>query len=98
MSWAGLMNSSLWIIVFGRLLRTMFGVTWFVLLHRWFCMVIVAFEVDWSIDPSGALAAIFTVAGLGTASAPSLWLLPGGFIFRIVAVVLLGRIHHVNVV
>ena len=61
-------------------------------------MVVVAFGVNRSIDPSGALARIFTVAELGTAFAPSLWLLPGGFIFRIVAVVLLGRIHHVYVV
>ena len=80
------------------LLRTVFGVTWFVLLHRWFRLVVVAFGVDRSIDPSGALADIFTVAGLGTASALSLWLLPGGFIFRVVTVVLLGRIHHVYVV
>ena len=91
------MNSSLGIIVIGHLLRTVFGVTWLVLLHRWVRMVVVAFGVDWSIDPSGALAAIFTVAGLGTASAPSLWLLPGGFIFRIVTVVLLGHIYHVYV-
>ena len=61
-------------------------------------MVVVAFGVDWGVDLSGALVAIFTVAGLGAVSAPSFWLLPGGFIFRIVVVVLLGRIPHVYIV
>ena len=61
-------------------------------------MVVVAFGVDWVVDLSSAIIAIFIVAGLGAASAPSFWLLPGGFIFRIVAVVLLGCIHHVYVV
>ena len=56
------MNSSLGIIVIGRLLRTVFGMTWLVLLHRWVCMVIVAFGVDWGVDLPGALVAIFTVA------------------------------------
>ena len=60
-------------------------------------MVVVAFGVDCGVDLSSAVIAIFTVAGLGMASAPSLWLLPGGFIFRIFTVVLLGRIHHVYV-
>ena len=83
---------------FGRLLRTVFGVTWFILLHRWFRMIIVAFGVDQSIEPSGALVAIFTIAGLGAASAPSLWFLLGGFIFRIVTVLLLRRVHHVYIV
>ena len=61
-------------------------------------MVVVAFGVDWGVDLSSAVIAIFTVAGLGAAFALSFWLLPGGFIFRIVAVILLRRIHHVYIV
>ena len=91
------MNSSLGIIVIGRLLRTVLGVTWLVLLHRWVRMVVVAFGVDWGVDLSGAVVAIFTVAVLGGASAPSLWFLPGGFVFRIVAVIL-RCVHHVYIV
>ncbi len=98
LSWGGLMNSSLGIIMIGRLFRTVFGVTWLVLLHRWVHMVVVAFEVDWGVDLSGTLVAIFTIAGLGAASAPSLWFLPGGFIFRIVAIILLRPVHHVYIV
>ena len=33
LSWGGLMSSSLGIIVIGRLLRAVFGVTWLILLH-----------------------------------------------------------------
>ena len=82
----------------GRLLRAMFGVTWLILLHRWVHMVVVAFEVDWGVDLSSAVIAIFTVAGLGAAPAPSFWLLSGGFILRFVAVIFFRRIHHVNVI
>ena len=98
LSWAGLMNSSLWIIVIGRLLRTVLGVTWLVLLHRWFSMDIVAFGVDRSIDSSGALPDVVIVTGFGTASAPSLWFLPRGVIFWVVNIAFLGCIHHVYVV
>jgi len=34
LSWGGVMNSSLGIIVIGCLLRTVFGVIWLFLLHR----------------------------------------------------------------
>ena len=97
----GLMSSSLGIIVIGRLLRTVFGVTWLILLHRLVHMVVVAFGVDWGVDLSGALIAIFTVAGLGAASVPSFWLLPEGFILRcvlFVAIFLLRRVHHVYII
>ena len=95
------MNSSLGIIVIGRLLRAVFGMTWLILLHRWVHMVVVAFGVDWVVDLSSAVIAIFTVDGLRAASVPSFWLLSGGFILRSVlflAVVLLGRVHHVYIV
>ena len=46
----------------------------------WFRVVVVPFGVDRSVDPSGALADIFTVAGFGAASASSLWLLLEGVI------------------
>ena len=61
-------------------------------------MVVVAFGVDWGVDLSSAVIAIFTVAGLGVASAPSFWLLSGGFILWFVAVLLLRHIHHVYIV
>ena len=61
-------------------------------------MVVVAFGVDWGVDLSGTLVAIFTVAGLGVASAPSFWLFSGGFILRFMAFVLLRRIHHVYII
>lgn len=73
-------------------------VTWFILLHRWFRMVIVAFGVEWIIHSPGALADIVTVARFGTASMPSLWFLPRGVIFRIVTITFLGHIHHIYVV
>ena len=77
LSQGGLMSLSLGIIVIGHLLRAMFGVAWLVLLHCWVHMVVVAFGVDWGVDLFGAFIAIFTVAGLGAASAPSFWLLSG---------------------
>ena len=58
------MSSALGIAVIGRLLRAVFGVTWLVLLHRWVHMVVVAFGVDWGVDFSSAVIAIFTIAGL----------------------------------
>ena len=61
-------------------------------------MVVVAFGVDWGVDLSSAVIAIFTVAGLGAAYVPSFWLLSGGFILRFVAVVFFRRIHYVNVI
>ena len=42
-----LMSFTLAVVVIGRLLRTMFGVPWLILLHRWVHMVVVAFRVDW---------------------------------------------------
>ena len=92
------MSSALGIAVIGRLLRAVFGVTWLILLHRWVHMVVVAFRVDWGVDLSSAVIAIFTVAGLRAACAPSFWLLSGGFILRSVAIVLLRRIHHVYII
>ena len=71
LSMGRLMSLSLGIAVIGRLLRAVFGVTWLILLHRWVHMVVVAFGVDWGIDLSSAVIAIFTVAGLRAASAPS---------------------------
>ena len=71
------MNSSLGIIVIGRLLRAVFGVTWLILLHCWVHMVVVAFGVDWDVDLSSDVIAIFTVARLGAASAPSFGFCPG---------------------
>ena len=85
----------------GRLLRVVFGVTWLILLHRWVHMVVVAFGVDWGVNFSCAVIAIFTVTGLRAASAPSFWLLSGGFILRcvlFVAIVLLRRVHHVYII
>ena len=92
------MSFTLGIAVIGRLLRAVFDVTWFILLHRWVHMVVVAFGIDWCVDLSSAVIAIFTVAGLGAASAPSFWLLSGGSILWFVAVILLRRIHHVYIV
>ena len=82
----------------GRLLRTVFGVTWLILLYCWVHMVVVAFGVDWGVDPSSAVIAIFTIAGLGAASVPSVWLLSKGFILCFVAIVLLRHIHHVYII
>ena len=64
LSRGGLMNSPLWIAVIGRLLQVVFGVTWLILLHRWVHVVVIAFRVCWYVDPSCALVAIFTIAGL----------------------------------
>ena len=61
-------------------------------------MVVVAFGVDWGIDLSSAVIALFTVARLGATSAPSFWLLSGGLILRFVTVVFFRRIHHVYIV
>ena len=95
------MSSALGITVIGRLLRTVFDAARLFLLHRWVHMVVVAFGVDWGVDFSSAVIAIFTVAGLRSASAPSFWLLFGGFILRcvfFVAIVLLRRVHHVYII
>ena len=99
--WGGFMSSSLQIIVIGYLHRTWFGVTWLFLLHRWVHIVVVAFGVDWGVDFSSAVIAIFTVAGLRAVPAPSFWLLSGGFILRcvlFVAVILLRCVHHVYII
>ena len=72
------MNSSLGIIVIGRLLRTVFGVTWFMLLHRWVHMVVVAFGVSQSVILFWVVITIFTVNGLKVAHAPLFLLLSGG--------------------
>ena len=61
-------------------------------------MVVVAFGVDWGVDLSSAVIAAFIVAGVGAASAPTLWLLSGGFVLRFIAIVLLRRVHHVYIV
>ena len=85
----------------GRLLRAVFGVTWLILLHCWVHMVIVAFGIDWGVDFSSIVIAIFTVARLRAASALSFWLLSGGFILccvLFVATVLLRRVHHVYII
>ena len=95
------MSSSLGITVIGRLLRAVFGVTWLILLHRWVHMVVLAFGVDWGVDFSSAVIAIFTVARLRAASASSFWLLSRGFILccvLFVAIVLLRRVHHVYII
>ena len=92
------MSSTLGIAVIERLLRAVFGVTWLILLHRWVHMVVVAFGVDWGVNLSSVVIAIFTMAGLGAASALSYLLLSGGFILRFITVVVLRRIHHVYIV
>ena len=89
------------IAVIGRLLQVAFGMTWLILLHRWVHMAVVAFGVDWGVDLSSVVIAIFTVAGLRAVSAPSFWLLSMGFILRcvfLVTIVLLRRVHHVYII
>ena len=98
LSWGGLMSLALGITMIGRLLWAMFGVTWLIMLHHWVHMVVVAFGVDWGVDLSSVVIALFTVAGLRAASAPSFWLLFGGFILHFVAIVLLRRVHHVYII
>ena len=61
LSQGSLMSSSLGITVIGRLLWAVFSVTWLILLHGWVHMVVVAFGVDWGVDLSSAIIAVFTV-------------------------------------
>ena len=95
------MSSPLGIIVIGRLLRAVFGLTWLILLHRWVPMVVVAFEINRSVTLFWVVIAIFTVTGPEAAPTLSFLLWPGGFILRcvlFVTIVFFRRIHHVDIV
>ena len=64
-------------------------------------MVVVAFEINWSVILFWVVNAIFTVTGPKAPPTPSFLLLPGGFILRyvlFVTIVFFVGVHHVDVV